>query len=282
MERTLDLVTTQPLVSLPRIERLAWERAVPGYYQVAQRRAVRCVALQVTLAGCGWVWPTPDSAPCAVPRGRALIFIAGDPPLAYGLGTSEAWEFVYANIVGSSALSIASELIARLGHVVNLAADHPAVRALQVRLPKIGHRESTIDTASSARMAWDLLTTLTEMPPIEETGDAALVAGAMAFFRKRLGDDIGVAEAARHLRVSREHLSRIFGEHSSLPPGAWLRRLRLQHAERLLRSSEPHSEPMPVAEVARSCGFATTSHFTQAFRAHSGSTPAAFRMRSRS
>ena len=282
MERTLDLVTTQPLVSLPRVERLAWERAVPGYHHHAQSRAVRCVAIQVTLAGCGWVWPTPTSAPLAVPQGSALMFITGDPPLAYGLGTSAAWEFVYANIVGSSALSIASELIARHGHVVALTPDHPAVRALLVRVPKIGNQETTIDTASSACLACDLLTSITEMPPIEETGNAALVAGAMAFFRKRLGDDIGVAEAARHLRVSREHLSRIFGEHSSLAPGAWLRRLRLQHAERLLRSSDPHSEPMPVAEVARSCGFATTSHFTQAFRAHSGSTPAAFRMRSRS
>jgi len=280
MERTLDLVTTQPLVSLPRVERLAWERAKPGYHHHAQRRAVRCVAIQVTLTGCGWVWPTPDSTPSAIPCGRALLFIAGDPPLAYGLGTSDAWEFVYANIVGSSALSIASELIARQGHLVTLAAEHPAVRALQVRVPKTGHRETTIDTASSARMAWDLLTTLTEISPTEESGDATLVAGAMAFFRQRLAEDIGVAEAARHLRVSREHLSRIFSEHCSLPPAAWLRRLRLEHAARLLRNPDTDTAPRSVAEVARRCGFATTSHFTQAFRAHSGSTPAAFRVRS--
>jgi len=280
MERTLDLVTTQPLVNLPRIERLAWERAEPGYHHLAQRRAVRCVAIQVTLAGCGWVWPTPTSTPIAVPRGHALFFIAGEPPLAYGLGASSAWEFIYANIVGASALTIASELIARHGHVVELAADHPAVRALHLRVPDVGHREATIDTATSARMAWDLLTTITEIGPAEETRDAALVAGAMAFFRKRLADDIGVAEAARHLRVSREHLSRIFRSHSSLPPAAWLRRLRLEHAERLLRIPATETALMTVADVASRCGFATTSHFTQAFRAHSGSTPAAFRMRS--
>lgn len=281
MERTLDLVTTQPLTSLPRVERLAWERAAPGYHHLAQRRAVRCVAIQVTLSGCGWVWSTTKDAPVAIPRGTALMFIAGDLPLAYGLGTSDAWEFVYANIVGSSALSIASELIARLGHVVALASDHPAVRALQLRVPKNGHRETTIDTASSARMAWDLLTALTEIQSAEVSGDAELVARAIAFFRKNFADDIGVADAARHLGVSREHLTRIFSHYASLPPAAWLRHLRLQNAERLLRHSDPETKPTSMAEVARRCGFATTSHFTQAFRAHSGSTPAAFRLRSR-
>lgn len=281
MERILDLVTTQPFVNLPRIERIAWESAEKGYHHLAQRRAMRCVAIQVTLAGCGWVWPTPTSTPIAVPRGHALFFIAGEPPLAYGLGASPAWEFVYANILGATALTIAAELIARHGHVVELAADHPAVRAMRLRVPETGHREATIDTATSARMAWDLLTTIAEISPTEEPGDATLVAGAMGYFRKHLAEDIGVAEAARHLRVSREHLSRIFSNHSSLPPAAWLRRLRLEHAERLLRSPYTDTAPMTVADVARRCGFATTSHFTHAFRAHSGSTPAAFRMRSR-
>lgn len=272
----------RPFTSLPRVERLTWERAESGYHRHAQHRPVRCVAIQITLHGCGWAWPTSAGVAIAVPRGSALVFIASEPPLAYGLGSSPSWEFAYANIVGTTALAIADEVIARHGHIVPFAAEHPAVRTLLDRLPTTGHHETTLDTATSARIAWDLLTALTEEIPAEATGDAALVAGAMAFFRKRLADDIGVAEAARYLRVSREHLSRIFSEHSSLPPAAWLRRLRLEHAERLLRTAGASaSAPLTVAEVARRCGFATNSHFTQAFRTHSGSTPAAFRMRSR-
>jgi transcriptional regulator GlxA family with amidase domain len=50
------------------------------------------------------------------------------------------------------------------------------------------------------------------------------------------------------------------------------RRMRLEHARRLLRQSA-----MSVAEVAMATGFASASHFSRVYRAEMGASPRADR-----
>lgn len=271
MDRVLDVVTSGPLVSLPRIERLAWELATPPYRHEPRIRSQRCVAIQVTLAGSGWVWPHAGTGR-AVGVGEALLFIGGEGPLAYGLGPSRSWEFAYANLLGDAALAVAREVIARHGHVVPFPATHPVVRGLLTRLPARGATEAVLDAATSARLAWDLLTALVDVPAADIEAD--LAQRSMAWMRARLAEDVGVAEAATAVGVSREHLTRLFSARLGCGPAAWLSRLRLEHAERLLRDPR-----LTVGEVALRCGFRSASHFCAAFRARMGSTPAAWRVR---
>ncbi len=77
-----------------------------------------------------------------------------------------------------------------------------------------------------------------------------------------LADDIGVHPV---------HLARVFRAHYRMPLGTYLRSLRLDWAARQLLTSTP------LTDIAASAGFVDQSHFTRAFRAHTGLTPGQYR-----
>jgi transcriptional regulator GlxA family with amidase domain len=81
-------------------------------------------------------------------------------------------------------------------------------------------------------------------------------------------------ELAARCGVSREHFIRAFGRRYGEPPGELLRRLRLEHAHRLLRATR-----VPVQEVATACGFTDANSFSRAYRHLYGTTPSYARQR---
>lgn len=89
-----------------------------------------------------------------------------------------------------------------------------------------------------------------------------------AHFREPVSLDDVAAEAG----VSKFHFVRLFRAATGQAPHAYLVRLRLQCARRLLRDSE-----LTVAEVAASCGYASAAHFGRAFARETGQTPTAYR-----
>jgi AraC family transcriptional regulator len=80
-------------------------------------------------------------------------------------------------------------------------------------------------------------------------------------------DDLAAA-VGRHLVYVATSFRRAYGE----TIGAFVRRLRVEHARRELARGE-----LPIAEIALASGFANQSHFTHAFRKALGVTPAAYR-----
>lgn len=89
-----------------------------------------------------------------------------------------------------------------------------------------------------------------------------------AHFADPLTLDALAAEAA----ISKFHFVRLFRAKTGKTPHAYLLGLRLAAARRLLATTA-----MPVAGVARACGFASASHFCTAFARAAGATPTAFR-----
>lgn len=83
---------------------------------------------------------------------------------------------------------------------------------------------------------------------------------------------LSLHEIASTVGVHRTHLSRAFRQYYHLSIGEYVRRLRLEQACAMLRSSD-----LPLAEVAMALGYYDQSHFTTAFKRHTGFTPAAFR-----
>lgn len=81
-----------------------------------------------------------------------------------------------------------------------------------------------------------------------------------------------VGEIARELGVHRVHLARRFRAAFGLSPGEYVRRCRLDRAQRMLVGSAA-----PLAEIAAAAGFADQSHFSNAFRRQFGASPRAFR-----
>jgi AraC family transcriptional regulator len=78
-----------------------------------------------------------------------------------------------------------------------------------------------------------------------------------------------IAKAAGRHEI---HLAREFRRYFGASVGAYLRRLRIEHAARLLL--EPQTS---ISEIALICGFASHSHLCREFRAHYGVTPSQYR-----
>ena len=85
-----------------------------------------------------------------------------------------------------------------------------------------------------------------------------------------------IAEAAQLAASHPAHVSRVFRRTFRCSIGTYLRRLRVQHACRLLAARD-----RPLSEIALEAGFADQSHLTRVMQREMGMTPAEWRRRSR-
>jgi AraC family transcriptional regulator len=77
-----------------------------------------------------------------------------------------------------------------------------------------------------------------------------------------------VRQLADAVGLSSFHFCRSFKAASGQSPHAYVTRLRMEEALRLLRSTS-----RPVFDIALDTGYSTAAHFSQAFRRHWGVTP---------
>ena len=92
----------------------------------------------------------------------------------------------------------------------------------------------------------------------------------------RYAERFSVADIARHVGVHPAHLAREFRRHFQVPLGEYARRLRLDAAATRLATTDDS-----LAAIAYASGFAHQSHFTHAFKRHTGLTPARYRASTR-
>ena len=78
------------------------------------------------------------------------------------------------------------------------------------------------------------------------------------------------------MHVHPAHLARVFRMHYGETIGHRLRRLRLDWAIGQLVDGD-----LPLRAIATEAGFAHQSHFTRAFKAYTGWSPAQYRIRQR-
>lgn len=268
------LVSTPDLPpSVPRLARLEWERADGSYRRGTLRRPVHYAAVQITVAGRGALF-RDGTMTQAIPRGRALVFVTGLHDVDYGSdpGSTDPYDFLYANLEGASAHAMIADLVDRHGHVLRIDPDHAGIAALAGLLPRSREQHRRIPAAANARLAFDLLAALIEANAPAGDGDDRLIDAAMTWLREHLDQSVSIAQVARRCGVSREHLTRVFMRRCGEAPATWLRRQRLRQAELLLRTGT-----MEVAAVAARCGFGSASHFAQVFRRATGVSPRRFR-----
>ncbi|HEY8545017.1 MAG TPA: DJ-1/PfpI family protein [Acidimicrobiales bacterium] len=84
--------------------------------------------------------------------------------------------------------------------------------------------------------------------------------------------DLRTSVLAADAGVSVRQLTRLFREQVGVPPGQFVRRVRLEMAARMLASTDA-----PLPQVARACGFSSAETLRQAFVAQYDLTPSLFR-----
>lgn len=100
-----------------------------------------------------------------------------------------------------------------------------------------------------------------------------LVRDAIEYMRENLHNRFNIEMIADHLNISKRKLEMRFSDVVNSSPHQYLIRLRIRHAQLLLKL-DPRKN---IEMIARECGFGTNPAFYSAFQRLTGSTPSAFR-----
>jgi AraC-like DNA-binding protein len=103
----------------------------------------------------------------------------------------------------------------------------------------------------------------------------ARVEAAIGTIRELLADQLSVGTLSKRVRLSPTRLRQLFKKETGRSPMQYLRDLRMQRAEHLLRSTF-----LSVKEVAFVSGVKDVSNFVRDFKKRCGQTPKQFRARS--
>ncbi len=110
---------------------------------------------------------------------------------------------------------------------------------------------------------------------VERVGTTnAAILDAVAAMEHHIADPLGLPQLATVSGVSSRQLNRLFRDHLNTRTMAYYRRLRLEKADNLLRNSS-----LSLTEIALATGFASSSHFSSAYRGLFGRPPSAPRAR---
>jgi len=93
-----------------------------------------------------------------------------------------------------------------------------------------------------------------------------------AYIAEHLDEDLGTPALATRAGISTRQLTRLFDAHLGTTPGKYVRTVRTEQAARLLSGSD-----LPLATIARRCGFGSTETLRQAFLDHFDTPPSAYR-----
>ncbi len=97
---------------------------------------------------------------------------------------------------------------------------------------------------------------------------------AVALMERHLETPLTLAEVAQRSGVSPRQLQRLFEQNLGCSPRDWYLKRRLEQGWQLLGETD-----MKILSVGLACGFASSSSFSRAFRAHYGKSPREARQR---
>ena len=100
------------------------------------------------------------------------------------------------------------------------------------------------------------------------------LAEVLQFCEANFGESVSVPQMAAKMFLSPSRFSEIFKAEMGVPPGEYLRRLRLNQAQTLLKNTR-----QSAGEIATQCGFSDAAQFSRAFKAAFGATPSEYRKR---
>ncbi len=100
------------------------------------------------------------------------------------------------------------------------------------------------------------------------------IAAIQDWFDQHLGESIGMDEIAEQFHLSPRTFKRRFRNATGDSPLAYLRKLRVEQARRLLEQTQ-----LPLGRITEAVGYEDVSSFSRLFREETGMTPGAYRSR---
>ena len=108
----------------------------------------------------------------------------------------------------------------------------------------------------------------------EETFHSLPLAEVLNYCEQHYGEALSVSQLAGLIFLSPSRFSEVFRREMGVPPATYLRNLRLERAQTLLRETA-----LGTAEIARNTGWSDAAQFSKAFRNAFAMTPSQYRAR---
>ena len=238
-----------------------------GYFWDNRGRGSRDEAVvQLTLAGEGFL-EDATGVRHAVPAGRAMLFTHDeDSRYGYPPTATEPYRLSFLIFRLAGLRQWLERLRAELGPVLRMAPDGEAAAVFGEATRRFRERLFT-DRVRETELLHRLLVELYR-EQVAATQAYDPIEYGRHYLRDNFRSPLSLKEVAVRCGVSREHFIRGFAKRHGEPPGALLRRLRLEHARRMLRATR-----LPVQEVALGCGFTDANTFCRAYRRRYGESP---------
>jgi AraC-like DNA-binding protein len=131
---------------------------------------------------------------------------------------------------------------------------------------------SAVTAADLARTARAAFTRLCSIKAKSSASRELRLATAIRYIEQHCREPLSVTRVAREAGLSRAHFSELFRTAYGVTFSEHLRRVRLNTATSLLRTTS-----LNATQVAERSGFASVTHFHRAFKQHTGRTPKKYR-----
>lgn len=201
--------------------------------------------------------------PRALGPGEIAIYLPG---MVHRIAAgARPWRYCWWTMDGP----LAADLVRHAGLAARVQHAGPAPEARLRALRDAIADPSPVAERRAGAIAYELLVSIGAPPPERD----AIAEHALQLVQARWADPaFGIAALAARCRAHRSSLSRRFARAHGMPPADYLADLRVRNALSLL-----HSTTLPVAEIARRCGFADPAYFARLVRRRTGRSPRVFR-----
>lgn len=163
-------------------------------------------------------------------------------------------------------------------------SEHLPVRSLVLRdHPLLAHLLEFVllawlrgDAAEASCRDWGrvLLAEWCRALSVAPAAEPEVIARARLYLHHHRSERVSCSALARACGVSPATLTRVVQRHCGTAPAAWARRLRLEHAQELLRTTR-----LPLEAIAAKTGFSDAFHLARVCRRLHGETPSGYRRR---
>ena len=204
----------------------------------------------------GWLGVVPATTPFALESGSQPLAVAcGELTVTYHTGAD-----VFAALPGPVTLDVRGD--SEVAGAVTALVD-------EYRDPRPGSQ--FLGTALASQCLVSVFRAVCDSPdcrvPWLEALEDPQLTPALETILARPGEPHSVESLAAACHLSRAAFTRRFTDMLGLPPMAYVRQVRMREAARLLAGQQP------VAAVSRDVGYASRSHFSEAFRHEFGVSP---------
>ena len=275
IEWSMKFQVVQPLKVFPRplcIEKETHNNTNYHIHGPSNRGETYCF-MQYTLSGEGIY--KDKSGTYHLPKGKMILGdVTNDYEYFYPSGAKTPWTFFWFGFIGDMIKPAVQELVNRFGPVYDLPEDTGIIPAL-LQYKNYNGLIYELTPHDGTCLVTELLSDIIASQWSQHPQDtkSILVRKTQQFISENLDTPLRISQIAEDLYVSREHLSRIFKEHTGFTLQNYILRQKMSLACKLLK--ETH---LSIKEISARLGYDHPPQFIRNFKQLLKLTPSQFRL----